>query len=731
MKTSSQADTVARGRGGRNTNNSRRAARSAPPVQGSPPSGSGNRRNRFNRGSRSLSRSHSPQTEPAKATGSRTQDTPGNLPPVASQLPQVPLLQEQPRVAENATYPSVSHQSSPEPAGKLPEMPQISLPHHTVVAGPVNPVPNTHGSFRPAQPRTDQPVQPLQLFSSADPWGRDNFHIIRGIAQEECESMAGHLRRYLKTPEFLDSVSAGLLGTDLEERLLDTLTPRLFRRLSEIFKNQGPSEHRYAHSRPIHSYPRSSSREEIDPVRSNHVAPYKNAPCPGLRPYESNQCATIPPQHSDACPSSNSRPNRIYRRNLGPTEPHLQEAKPLNDSFKKVLSYRLYRLANLDPGFDYDLAADVNERVKRIKNTLHCEMFTGKNSLAILQFLKNFSTACDETGTSEGVALHLFRHFLLPPARDMFMAYYQVGLEGSQPGRDSISSYPEAVQWLLLTYAQEGRLSERYRQLLSARQQDGETETEFGTRLRLETLELGDVFTEANLITTFIEGLQDHARYIVRNEFNANRSMSYTVAQERAQSLGDTHRGQQSAASLRQAQNSRTLLRNRSVSPPRSSKAISHALAINPGSNENLESRSDSSSSMQLIRNPRRDADARKSREESPMDSRRDYLVPAHDGRYRSGSPSADQTNMARLLCYVCFEKGHYTFECPNLTEEQRLKARRAYGFYHEKRRSRSPSPATNKIVRAGLPIGRQLSFTGSENSQRMEKIDLKGQRRG
>ena len=91
------------------------------------------------------------------------------------------------------------------------------------------------------------------------------------------------------------------------------------------------------------------------------------------------------------------------------------------------------------------MAADVNECIKRIKNELHCKIFTGKNLLAILQFLKNFSTACDETGTSEGVTLHLFG--VLPPSvRNVFMEYYQVGLEGSQPGRNSVSCYAEAAQ---------------------------------------------------------------------------------------------------------------------------------------------------------------------------------------------------------------------------------------------------------------------------------------------
>ena len=131
---------------------------------------------------------------------------------------------------------------------------------------------------------------------------------------------------------------------------------------------------------------------------------------------------------------------RSFRRKIGPAEPELEGIRPLNNAFSRVLSYRLYRLYNRDPDYSYDAAADISGKVKRIKNSLHCPLFSGQEPLAVLHFLNNFATACDETGKSEGIAPHLMKHPLQSPSRDMFSAYYQAGLDGGQPGRDSISS---------------------------------------------------------------------------------------------------------------------------------------------------------------------------------------------------------------------------------------------------------------------------------------------------
>ncbi len=86
-----------------------------------------------------------------------------------------------------------------------------------------------------------------------------------------------------------------------------------------------------------------------------------------------------------------------------------------------------------------------------VKHSTQCPTFSGQDSIAVLAFLKNYKRACDETDVSEGAALALLRYFLDEEVREVFQSYlYQDDdcLAGKL-GADSISSYPEAVQWSL------------------------------------------------------------------------------------------------------------------------------------------------------------------------------------------------------------------------------------------------------------------------------------------
>ena len=553
----------------------------------------------------------------------------------------------------------------------IPPAPVAPIETNTVP--PLRPSLPRNGSISrspsPSSAPTDQDIQDLPGFF----WTLDDREVARNIAQDEVRAGIRDLRRYLASSDYVNNLIEALLDSDLQNRLFDALAPMIYRHLSVQLDGKLDEA-----TRTLPGYSdckiRSQIRESFNPHWAERPppkvpselgppAPRYSEYLPQLhnsyrceqtledRPRISNPNRMPRWNRPEPVPSRNLRensylrPKRPFHRELGPEEPGLEEIRPLNNAFSRVLSYRLYRLSNRNPDYSYDAAADISERVKRIKNSLHCPLFSGQEPLAVLQFLKNFTTACDETGTSEGIALHLMKHLLQSPARDMFSAYYQVGLDGGQPGLDSISSYPEAVQWLLLTYAQEGPLSQRYRMISQSQQEEGETETEYATRLRLETLKLGDVFSEANLITTYIEGLQDHARYILRNELNSNRRLSYTDAQNRAQGLGDTHRGI-NGIGKRENVPDRLTLRKRSITPPRNcAKPNTHALAIAASENTKDSPRSTNSTSMALIHNPYA-AD----RDTSPMDSGHDYNIPRRD---RSRSRTRDSNHPRCILCYV------------------------------------------------------------------------------
>ncbi len=94
---------------------------------------------------------------------------------------------------------------------------------------------------------------------------------------------------------------------------------------------------------------------------------------------------------------------------MGPYEPHLTERVPRNRVFKRALSYRTYRLKNVDQSFQPRQADRLGDYQKRLKVTLYAPLFSGEEEIEVLNFLTQYKRACDDTGISEGIALRLFR----------------------------------------------------------------------------------------------------------------------------------------------------------------------------------------------------------------------------------------------------------------------------------------------------------------------------------
>lgn len=224
--------------------------------------------------------------------------------------------------------------------------------------------------------------------------------------------------------------------------------------------------------------------------------------------------------------------------------PGLEEIKPLNERFTKALSYRTYRLRKRDERYDDEVAQRLAKTARQLKHVMTVPLFTGEDPIAVLAFLKNFKFACDETGVAEGAALPLMKYFMAGEARETMLSYVGrgTGFADARPGIDIIYSYPEAVNWLLLTYAKESVLQTAYRQVTQMRQGMGETEEQFAFRLRKEALRCGDAFLERSLMAIYIDGLSSYSQHVVRDEVSRNPRISFQDVRMRAQSLGDTAR---------------------------------------------------------------------------------------------------------------------------------------------------------------------------------------------
>ena len=103
---------------------------------------------------------------------------------------------------------------------------------------------------------------------------------------------------------------------------------------------------------------------------------------------------------------------------------------------------------------------------------------------------------------SERTAWHLIKKFLAEPVRSMFQANERqtVLLDRYAEASDNIGSWPEAVNWLLRTYARDTYIQQEVMELRSLKQRDGETELEYYQRLVAKYSRLGGVYNQEDQI---------------------------------------------------------------------------------------------------------------------------------------------------------------------------------------------------------------------------------------
>lgn len=148
----------------------------------------------------------------------------------------------------------------------------------------------------------------------------------------------------------------------------------------------------------------------------------------------------------DDIPRRRSRPS-----GMGPRKSGLRELDPQNPIFKSALSYRRYRLQNTDPDRSYRVKKLMHKRQKRLRPVKDKYTFDGSNSIAILRFVSVFKSQLDQDHIGEGAALLILPEFLAGDARDAWEASFEIS--GEMGG--GFTTWPEAVQFLLRTYAKD------------------------------------------------------------------------------------------------------------------------------------------------------------------------------------------------------------------------------------------------------------------------------------
>lgn len=173
------------------------------------------------------------------------------------------------------------------------------------------------------------------------------------------------------------------------------------------------------------------------------------------------------------------------------------------------MNYRYYLLKRLSHKRDSSLTLDPNKRLRSLKMTLDEWKFAGTDQIVVLDFLTRFTEEADLNSLTEGQAFISLPRFLSGEAE----IQYRASRNGARSG--VVSCWPEAVQHLLTSYATPSAIREAVNDLQNIRQRSGEDEAKYSSRLNEAAYRCGNVHTEPEKMTFFINGLVPEIQSIV------------------------------------------------------------------------------------------------------------------------------------------------------------------------------------------------------------------------
>ncbi len=144
-----------------------------------------------------------------------------------------------------------------------------------------------------------------------------------------------------------------------------------------------------------------------------------------------------------------------------------------------------------------------NQRLTR--HAMENHAFSGERPIEVLQFFSAFKTTCEDNDISEGAAVRLMSKYLTGAAKRQFCSYIALGASRLR----GFSSYPEALQHLLESFATEEVIIAAVAELDGPKQLDKEDEWAFGLRVRDTARLCGNVFSENQLIPRSVLGTHE------------------------------------------------------------------------------------------------------------------------------------------------------------------------------------------------------------------------------
>jgi len=173
-----------------------------------------------------------------------------------------------------------------------------------------------------------------------------------------------------------------------------------------------------------------------------------------------------------------------------------------------VKDWHSYRLDNQNQTFTSRMLLRITQDRKKLRVSMAMIRFDGTKPAELFSFLRLFVRACSDSNVWEGKAFYLVGSFLTGAAATRFNKILP-DTAGHIPG-GTVASFPEAVHWLLVNYADSITLNQAVSDVNRASLGAHEVPDAFAARLRDLGEACGNVYGEDRLKMAFIQGLPKH-----------------------------------------------------------------------------------------------------------------------------------------------------------------------------------------------------------------------------
>ena len=248
----------------------------------------------------------------------------------------------------------------------------------------------------------------------------------------------------------------------------------------------------------------------------------------------------------------------FFERPKGPKHAGLASLKRADPRFDRLMSYRFYRLSRPESRRDSRTTGMVGQLIKRMGLNIDEHKFDGSDPIMVFDFLSRFVEEADTLAMSEAQAYLCLPYFLTHTASSAFRA----AKAGSQTG--GVKVWPEAVQFLLRTYATNGAIRQALAAFRSVRQAPNESEMEYSAKLTNAAYRCGSIHSDVEKMTHFIDGLSPTIRTIVARfrEDTPRWEVTYERLVQFARDEGDAYRARHPSALATSAPRSRRINTN-------------------------------------------------------------------------------------------------------------------------------------------------------------------------